>query len=66
MKKKVVTWHPSTVMPQDGRYIIVNVFEDVCFLTVLHNGSYAPSEGFRPPFATTKQWAYIEDLLPED
>ena len=65
MKKKVVTWHPSSVMPQDGEYILVNVVSDVCFLTVLQNGNYAPSEGYRPPFASTKQWAYIEDLLPE-
>jgi len=65
MKKKVVTWHPSSVMPQDGEYILVNVVSDVCFLTVLQNGNYVPSEGYRPHFASTKQWAYIDVLLPE-
>lgn len=66
MNTKATIWHPSAVKPQDGKYIIVNVVDTVCFLTILHNGNYAPSEGFRPPFETTKQWAYIEDLLPED
>ena len=66
MEKKVATWHPPTVKPQDGEYIIVNVVSNVCFLTVFQNGKYAPSEGFRPPFETVKRWAYIDDILPDD